>query len=231
MGDFNSKVGKDWEPWNGILGKFGCVEIGLVLLLLIQSTLCQKTPISEAELIEKLRQQLLTPSGITGLARAFRIMDDDGNNSLELEEFMTGLRDYEVEVSPDEANDMFPALDKNGSGTIDLNEFLESLKPPMSQSRIAILDKAFEKFDKNDDGVVTVADLQELNNLRQHPKYNDGTWTEEEVFENFLTTFDSTPDDPDGKITHEEFVNFYTGLQIDDDASFMQLIRNAWKIQ
>ncbi|XP_072048553.1 craniofacial development protein 2-like [Amphiura filiformis] len=26
MGDFNSKVGKDWEPWNGILGKYGCGE-------------------------------------------------------------------------------------------------------------------------------------------------------------------------------------------------------------
>ncbi|XP_072046309.1 calcyphosin-like protein [Amphiura filiformis] len=158
-------------------------------------------------------------------------MDDDGNNSLDLQEFMKFLPDFGVEVNPDEAKVMFQALDKDGSGTIDLNEFLLGLRPPMSESRMHILDKAFEKFDKNGDGVVTVEDLQDLNNLRQHPKYKDGTWTEEEVFENYLATFDSTPDDPDGKITHEEFVNFYTSLQIENDAYFNQLIRNRWKIQ
>ncbi len=34
-------------------------------------------------------------------------------------------------------------------------------------------------------------------NAKEHPKFRNGVWTEERVFAEFLTTFDS-PDDPDG---------------------------------
>ena len=34
---------------------------------------------------------------------------------------------------------------------------------------------------------------------RDHKKFRDGKWTEEQVFQEFLKNFDS-PDDPDGKV-------------------------------
>ncbi|XP_072044706.1 calcyphosin-like protein [Amphiura filiformis] len=209
------------------------VEIGLVLLLLIQFTLCQKTLMSEAELIEKLRQLGLTrgSGGIKGLGRTFRIMDDDDNRKLDFPEFRKGLHDTGVEVSPEEAQGMFAAIDKDGSGAIDFDEFLTSLRPSMGQSRKDIIDKAFKKFDKTGDGVVTVEDLRGVYNPREHKKYQDGSWTEQQVFEEYLKKFDS-PNDPDGQITHEEFVTHYEGVSsnIADDAYFIQMIRNAWKI-
>ena len=34
-------------------------------------------------------------------------------------------------------------------------------------------------------------------NARHHPKYKNGEWSEKQVFQEFLKSFDS-PDDPDG---------------------------------
>lgn len=36
-------------------------------------------------------------------------------------------------------------------------------------------------------------------NVRHHPKYINGEWTEDQVFRSFLDGYDS-PDDPDGKV-------------------------------
>ena len=46
--------------------------------------------------IEKLRNQCLArgASGIKGLSRTFKIMDDDGNRTLDFQEFKKGLHDY-----------------------------------------------------------------------------------------------------------------------------------------
>ena len=76
--------------------------------------------------VEKLRNQCLArgASGIKGLSRTFKIMDDDGSRSLDIHEFKKGLHDYGAEVSKQEGNVMFEQLDKDGSGTIDFDEFL-----------------------------------------------------------------------------------------------------------
>ena len=39
-------------------------------------------------------------------------------------------------------------------------------------------------------------------NAKKHPKYLNGEWTEEQVFLEFLKTFDS-PNDPDGTVSVE----------------------------
>ncbi|KAH9385023.1 hypothetical protein HPB48_027059 [Haemaphysalis longicornis] len=74
-------------------------------------------------------------------------------------------------------------------------------------------------------------DLKGVYNARQHPKYQNGELTEDQVFLLFLKNFDS-PNDPDGKVTIEEFVNYYAGVSasIDTDAYFDLMMRNAWKI-
>uniref|UniRef100_A0A8D0H1D6 EF-hand domain-containing protein n=1 Tax=Sphenodon punctatus TaxID=8508 RepID=A0A8D0H1D6_SPHPU len=181
----------------------------------------------------KLRARCLArgAAGIKGLARFFRIMDDNKSKSLELEEFLKGLSDAGVQLESGEGQKIFSLCDKDGSGTLNLDEFLEALRPPMSSARKQIIGDAFHKLDKTRDGVVTVEDLQGVYNGRAHPKYRSGEWTEEQVFRSFLDSLDS-PEDKDGKVTAEEFLNYYSGVSasIDDDDYFVAMMKSSWKL-
>lgn len=186
-----------------------------------------------ASSIDKLRNQCLQrgASGIKGLGRTFRIMDDNVDKKLSQDEFLTGLQDYGLEFGAADVNNLFNDLDKDGSGTIDFTEFLTALRPPMSNGRLALIKQAFDRLDKSGDGVVTIDDLRGVYNARKHPKFLNGEFTEEQVFKEFLKMFDA-PSHEDGKITEEEFTNYYAGVSasIDTDAYFDLMMRNAWKL-
>ncbi|XP_028658300.1 calcyphosine-like b isoform X1 [Erpetoichthys calabaricus] len=183
--------------------------------------------------IDKLRLQCLArgSSGIKGLGRVFKIMDDDNSRSLDFKEFMKGLHDYGVLIEREEAQNLFQSFDKDGNGTIDFDEFLVTLRPPMSNARKEVIMQAFRKLDKTGDGLITVEDLRGVYNAKHHPKYQNGEWTEDQVFRSFLDNFDS-PYDKDGQVTKDEFMNYYAGVSasIDSDVYFVIMMQNAWKL-
>lgn len=73
----------------------------------------------------------------------------------------------------------------------------------MSRARKEVIMKAFRKLDKTGDGVITIEDLREVYNAKHHPKYQNGEWTEEQVFRKFLDNFDS-PYDKDGLVSEKD---------------------------
>ena len=64
----------------------------------------------------------------------------------------------------------------------------------MSASRKRLINMAFRKLDKTGDGVVTTEDLHGVFSGKKHPKYLSGEWTEEQVLQNWLYTFDTNRD-------------------------------------
>ncbi|VDK49295.1 unnamed protein product [Dibothriocephalus latus] len=125
-----------------------------------QFQLESRAKLSKAETpMEKLRFMCLArgASGINGLGRQFRVMDDDSNRKLSKEEFTKGCNDFGCHLSSDEVDKLFAAIDTDNSGSIGFEEFLRALRPPMSQRRIDLVKKAFSLLDKSGDGVITVS--------------------------------------------------------------------------
>ena len=68
-------------------------------------------------------------------------------------------------------------------------------------------------------------------NAKNHPKFQSGEWTLEETLRSFLDNIDD-PDNPDGVITREEFLDYYAGVSatIDDDSYFVMMMRSCYNL-
>lgn len=171
-------------------------------------------------------------SSIKGIGRTFRIYDDDGNKNLSLEEFCEGVKDYGLDFDETKCKTLFNTFDKDGSGSLSFDEFLIGLRGNMNNSRLNTVKAAFKKADRSGDGIFDAKDLKRVYKVTEHPKYKNGVWDEQQVFEEFLKSFEPDESKRNGQVTEEEFINYYAGVSasIDNDAYFDLMIRNAWKI-
>jgi len=80
--------------------------------------------------LEKLRLICLSrgASGIMGLGRMFRLMDDDGNKALNWDEFKRGMDDAGLELDESHTKELFDMFDRDKSGSVSLNEFLQEIR-------------------------------------------------------------------------------------------------------
>jgi len=190
-------------------------------------------------LLERLRNKLAArgAKGFIGLKRQFKIMDDNGNNKLDIGEFIKGMRDFRVEISEDEAGLLFRYLDADRSGSIDYEEFLHRLQGPMNPRRKQVVEKVFQKLDKTGDGYIMVDDLRGVYNVSLHPDVRMGKKSEDEVLCDFLDTFEVhhamfKGGRRDAKVTLEEFMEYYqhVSASITDDRYFDLMMKNAWNL-
>merc|ERR1711988_34234 len=168
--------------------------------------------------------------GIKGVARVMRIMDDNGNKNLSMEEFDTGMRDYGLGLSPEQLKGCFGAIDTDGNGFLSFDEFLVALRGDMNKRRLDLVQMAYDCLDVSGDGSVTYEDIQQAYDVSMSPEVMSGEKSEQEVLTDFMAQWDTQ--DRDGIITRGEFTEYYRNISasIDADDYFELMIRNAWHI-
>lgn len=187
--------------------------------------------------LEKLRERLLSRGarGIIGLARQFKIMDDNDSKSIDYAEFCKGMRDFRVELSDADKQAVFNLIDRNRGGEIDYDELLRAIRGPMNGFRKSLVAKAFDKLDADGSGVIDITDVRRFYNAKAHPNVRSGKCSEEEVLGEFLETFETHHNicgGNDRRVTKEEFEEYYNNISasIDNDQYFELMMNNTWKL-
>ena len=82
------------------------------------------------DLIAEVKAKLLdrSSSGIKGIARIFKAMDDTGDRQLDVDDFRWGFIDYGFNLTKEEAQQLLDHFDRDKNGTVCFDEFLRALK-------------------------------------------------------------------------------------------------------
>jgi len=189
------------------------------------------------QLAEAMKNKLASrgSKGIIGLARQFKIMDDDGSKSLNKAEFTKAIADFALGFTTQQSAALFGYFDVDGSGTIDYDEFIRAIRGPMNNTRKQVVAAAFKKLDKDGNGWIDINDVRGVYNGKKHPDVLSGKKTEDDILKDFLSTFEMAHsirnnDAPNYVVTKEEFGEYYNmvSCSIDDDRYFSQMIKSAW---
>ena len=89
---------------------------------------------SEQQLLELFRSKLAGRGarGLIGLARQFKIADDDNSKDLDMYEFKKACRDFRVGLEDKDSERLFRIFDRDRSGKIDYDEFLRGVRGEMN---------------------------------------------------------------------------------------------------
>jgi len=148
--------------------------------------------VSDKDLFEVLRKKILARGarGILAIARVFRNMDDDNSKTISFQEFEKALKDFRINVVEEDAKKIFNYMDYDKSGSINYDEFLRAIKGEMNEARMKNVIEVFERLDKDKNGFLTIEDIKDLYNAKQHPDVKTGKRTEDEILMEFLETFE-----------------------------------------
>ena len=124
------------------------------------------------------------------IRRTFMLIDENSDKRIQYSEFEKMLKRYRFNLSQVEINNLFNYFDKDGSGYIDYGEFIGGILGDLSKFRKDILKQVFDKIDKNETGTITVDQLREAYNPKEHPLVRQGKRSEDEILGDFIDSLE-----------------------------------------
>lgn len=159
-------------------------------------------------------------------------MDFNGNKKLNMEEFTEALATFGLFPKVVDIQALMKFYDVDGDGNITYEEFVRGLREPLTERRKKMVEKAFKMMDKNGSGEITIKDIDCVYDVSQNKDFIEGKLTRQEVIEQFLDGFDGMKGNNDGKITWNEWLDYYTDLSMSlpDDRYFVRMMESVWQM-
>lgn len=167
--------------------------------------------------------------GYIALQRAFRAVND-GTNYVPLSVFIRVAKDLGLSLTDPECRVVFEYFNRKGDGLMDCRAFFECVRPPLSRDRRALVDTAFRCLDREEKGAIDASLIVSQYDPTGHPDVFLGLKSPEAVMADLMDTFDMGGA-LQGKVTREEFVEYYSnlGASIDNEDYFELMLIHAWK--
>ena len=185
---------------------------------------------------KKFLQQKDAKTALT-LARQFKIMDENGNKTLDFGEFCRGIKGAGLDIPKDVLQELFNDFDYDDSGFISYEEFMVKLLGNLNPRREGVVRAAFNKIDLDKSGVVELNEIKSFYNTKNNPQVLNGEINEEQLYAHFIETFGNHHNLYSGirdkRVTWEEFLDYYRFMSFNvlDDDLFEAILVAAWKLE
>ena len=201
---------------------------------------------SYEDLMAHLKSNLVQrgPRGLMSIRRTFMLIDENSDKRIQFSEFEKMFKRYRFNLSRVEINNLLNYFDKDGSGYIDYGEFIGGILGDLSKFRKDILKQVFDKIDKNETGTITVGQLREAYNPKEHPLVRQGKRSEDEILGDFIDSLeyhfsllneknDENVDVNEIKIDFDDFCDFYKtiSVSVEDDKYFEIMVMSEWGLK
>lgn len=195
-------------------------------------------PAVEDPLFGALRARVLHRGGKNGireLALRLGVARDSIPVHASAVEFRQALRNYGASMPDEDFARLVPLVfagdAADGQPSVDLTRFVVLLRGTVAPRRATIIETAFKRLDRENAGTVLLADLHEFYDVSRHPDVVGRKADAESILNKFLQHFtDET--NPAEFVTHEEWINYYTGCSafLDDDTQFELFVMRSWNL-
>jgi len=188
------------------------------------------------ESFKKYLQQKDAKTTLT-LARQFKIIDENGNKTIDFGEFCKGMKNAGLDIPEDVLQELFNDFDYDDSGFISYDEFLVKLLGNLNERREAVVRAAFNKLDVDKSGVVELNEVKSFYNTKNNPQVLNGEINEEQLYAHFIETFGNHHNlfsgIRDKRVTWKEFLDYYRfiSFNVPDDDLFEAIVIAAWKLE
>jgi Ca2+-binding EF-hand superfamily protein len=186
-------------------------------------------------MLERFRTKLISrgAKGAFGLERQFHIFDLDESGDLSRDEFKKAVSDYKLDMDERDLNNLFKMFDKNNDGKISYHEFMVTIIGRMNEFRKNIVKRAFENLDIEEEGTMDFDYIKTKYRASMHPDVRLGKKTEDEEYNEFLSTFTvhhSSYGGPEARVTKDEFMEYYTKISaaIENNSNFDVMMTDVW---
>jgi len=188
--------------------------------------------VRELNLQFKLAIQQKGGVGLRSLARIFRRMDFNGNKKLDAAEFEQALGAFGLFLKKVELQALMKYYDVDGDGNVSYEEFLRGLREELTERRAKMVQKAFNMMDKDGSGFLSIQDIISIYDVSMNPDFIEGRKTREQILTEFLNNFEGAKGNKDGKITKDEFFDYYTDLSMScpSDEYFVRMMESTWQV-
>ena len=188
--------------------------------------------------LKKFRKEILKKNIDTlfQLEKQFKLLDDTGKKEIDYYSFNKILTEFGIILTDEDVSYLFDYFSENDPNYLNYGILLDEIRPPLNEKRTEIIKEAFAKLDIEKGGIVDINEIKLQYNAKNNPDLRSGRKTEEEIFSEFINTFQLNHDNKVGfrnkRVSFNEFLDYYKTISMyePDDDYFIENLQNSWKI-